>query len=174
MGHDFRRARPTPETSLEQTLTLASLVERETPKPEERPLVAGVFANRLQQGMPLQCDPTVVYALELAGQYSGRSRPASCRSNRPTTPIATRLAARADREPRRSLVARGSGSREDRLSLFRRQHGRRPFFQQDARGAQSQRRQVSVSGWRRSAMRRDSSEAASPAAACSTHAPKSP
>jgi len=60
-----------PEHSLEQTLTLASLVERETPKPDERPLVAGVFANRLQKGVPLQCDPTVVYALELAGQYSG-------------------------------------------------------------------------------------------------------
>lgn len=60
-----------PERPLEQTLTLASLVERETPKPEERPLVAGVFTNRLEKKMPLQCDPTVVYALELAGQYSG-------------------------------------------------------------------------------------------------------
>lgn len=60
-----------PEHSVEQTVTLASLVERETPKPEERPLVAGVFLNRLRQGVPLQCDPTVVYALELAGRYSG-------------------------------------------------------------------------------------------------------
>jgi UPF0755 protein len=59
------------EASLKQTVTLASLVERETPKPDERPLVAGVFTNRLRQGVPLQCDPTVVYALELAGQYSG-------------------------------------------------------------------------------------------------------
>jgi UPF0755 protein len=53
----------------EEVVNLASLVERETPKPEERPLVAGVFANRLRLKLPLQCDPTVVYALELAGQY---------------------------------------------------------------------------------------------------------
>lgn len=57
---------------LEQVVTLASLVERETPKSEERPLVAGVFVNRLHRRVPLQCDPTVVYALELAGNYSGR------------------------------------------------------------------------------------------------------
>lgn len=56
---------------LEQVVTLASLVERETPKTEERPLVAGVFTNRLHRRVPLQCDPTVVYALELAGSYSG-------------------------------------------------------------------------------------------------------
>jgi len=56
---------------LEQVVTLASLVERETPKAEERPLVAGVFINRLQHHVPLQCDPTVVYALELAGHYGG-------------------------------------------------------------------------------------------------------
>jgi UPF0755 protein len=57
---------------LEKVITLASLVERETPKAEERPVVAGVFINRLHRRVPLQCDPTVVYALELAGNYSGR------------------------------------------------------------------------------------------------------
>jgi UPF0755 protein len=51
-----------------QVVTLASLVERETPNPAERPLVAGVFYNRLQRAYALQCDPTVQYALKLAGR----------------------------------------------------------------------------------------------------------
>ncbi len=57
--------------SVRQIVTLASLVERETSAPDERPLIAGVFYNRLRRRFPLQCDPTVVYALELAGEYDG-------------------------------------------------------------------------------------------------------
>lgn len=59
----------------EDAVTMASLVERETPNPDERPLVAGVFYNRLQRHYPLQCDPTVQYALLLKGRSIGDVKP---------------------------------------------------------------------------------------------------
>ncbi len=54
-----------------RTTTLASLVEKETGLASERPLVASVFENRLARNMPLQCDPSTVYAALLENRYRG-------------------------------------------------------------------------------------------------------
>ena len=60
--------------TVRQAVTLASIVEKETSRAEERRLVAAVYANRLRIGMALQCDPTVIYALDRAEKYTGNLR----------------------------------------------------------------------------------------------------
>ncbi len=57
---------------LHQTLTMASLIESEAQIADERGLVSSVFYNRLERGMRLECDPTIIYALVLEGEYTGR------------------------------------------------------------------------------------------------------
>ena len=57
--------------NVHQVVTMASIVEKETAAPEERPLVASVYYNRLNQRVALDADPSVIYAKLLAGSYSG-------------------------------------------------------------------------------------------------------
>jgi UPF0755 protein len=59
---------------LHQTVTLASIVETEARLPQERPIVASVYLNRYRRHMLLGADPTVIYALKLAGRWDGNIR----------------------------------------------------------------------------------------------------
>ena len=65
------------------TVILASLVEKEVSQDSERPLVAGVFLNRLAQGMPLATDPSVIYAALLGGRYRGAIYASDLQSDSP-------------------------------------------------------------------------------------------
>ncbi len=58
-------------TDVHRAVTLAAIVEKETASAEERPVVAGVYLNRLQKNMALDADPSVIYAALLAGHYQG-------------------------------------------------------------------------------------------------------
>jgi UPF0755 protein len=58
-------------SDIHRVVTMASIVEKETADPNERPLVAGVYYNRLNRNMTLAADPSVIYAALLAGRYRG-------------------------------------------------------------------------------------------------------
>jgi UPF0755 protein len=60
--------------TLREVVTLASIVEKEAKAPAERPLIAAVYANRLQRGMGLFADPTVIFALKRLGRWDGNIR----------------------------------------------------------------------------------------------------
>ncbi|RMH62637.1 MAG: endolytic transglycosylase MltG [Zetaproteobacteria bacterium] len=105
---------------------IASIIEKETARPEERPLVSAVIHNRLRLGMPLQMDPTVIYGIwKTTGRFSGNIRKRDLttdtpwntytRHGLPPTPIcnpgaaALRAAARPAKVPYLYFVADGSG-----------------------------------------------------------------
>lgn len=126
-----QRAADTPLRSAQEALTLASIVEKETGRQEDRARIASVFVNRLRKGMPLQTDPSVIYGL--GSNFDGNLRKRDLlqdgpyntytRAGLPPTPIAMpgRAALLAAVQPARSsalyFVARGDGSSQFSDSL---------------------------------------------------------
>lgn len=126
-----QRSPDTPLKSPDEALILASIVEKETGRAEDRGLVAGVFVNRLRIGMPLQTDPTVIYGL--GAGFDGNLRKHDLladgpyntylRAGLPPTPIAmpslASLQAAVNPAPTKALyfVARGDGSSEFSTNL---------------------------------------------------------
>jgi UPF0755 protein len=123
-----------------QAVTLASLVEKETGVAEERAVVAGVYRNRLQQGMKLDADPTTIYAAMLEGVWRGtiyksdlqREHPYNTYAvaGLPPGPIANpgRAALAAALRPAASeflyFVAKGDGSGRHHFSKSYAEHAR--------------------------------------------------
>ena len=126
-----QRSPDAPLKTPEQALILASIVEKETGRPSDRPMIAGVFANRLRIGMMLQTDPTVIYGMGDAFDGNLRKRDLQAdtpwntytRAGLPPTPIAMpgKPALLAAVRPAASkalyFVARGDGSSEFSASL---------------------------------------------------------
>lgn len=85
MVHRFRQvsAQLGMTQNVNRTVIMASLVEKEVSQASERPLVAGVFANRLAKGMPLATDPTVIYAALLNDRWRGTIYASDLASNSP-------------------------------------------------------------------------------------------
>ncbi|MDB5869728.1 MAG: aminodeoxychorismate lyase [Polaromonas sp.] len=125
------RSPDTPLKSPDQALILASIVEKDTGKLEDRAQIGGVFSNRLRLGMPLQTDPTVIYGLgaRFDGNLRRRDLQADTpyntytRTGLPPTPIAmpgkAALLAAVQPAPTKALyfVSRGDGSSEFSTNL---------------------------------------------------------
>ena len=126
-----QRAENLPIRTAEQALILASIIEKETGKASDRPLIGGVFVNRLRVGMRLQTDPTVIYGL--GEQFDGNLRKRDLladtpyntytRAGLPPTPIAMPgkaallAAVQPAATPALYFVARGDGSSQFSATL---------------------------------------------------------
>ena len=129
--------------TVRDVVTLASLVEKETARPEERPIVAAVYLNRLRIGMGLQCDPTVIYALERAGKYTGNLTRQDLRFDSPyNTYRYAGLPPGPIAAPGKASIRSGAAPRQGGLPVFRQPQRRQPRLRDDAGGAQPQREGV--------------------------------
>ncbi len=143
-----RRTPDLPIKSPEQLVTLASIVEKETGKPDERSRVAAVFVNRLRQKIKLQSDPTIIYGL--VGGKGTLGRP--IKRSRNSAAVALQHlcgrgpAAGSDRQSRPRLAGSRRQSGPHPRSVLRGRRHRRPCLQRHLRPASEERRQASRDG----------------------------
>lgn len=71
-GYDFQQRAAELQMTTRQVVTLASLIEKEAKVDEEREMISQVFHKRFREGIPLACDPTVIYAALIEGKYRGK------------------------------------------------------------------------------------------------------
>ena len=106
-------------------VTMASIVEKETGAPEERPEVASVFYNRLDKHMVLATDPSVIYAALLNNRYNGVIHQSDLHFESPYNTYRTAgLPPGPISNPGKGIIAGGAASGPDRLPVFcKRQSG---------------------------------------------------
>ena len=150
MVRGFRAALPAAQVAVataqgltvRQVVTLAALVEKETAQDAERPLIAAVYRNRLRVGMPMQADPTVIFALQRAGRWDGNLTRDDLSFDSPYNTY------RFAGLPPGPIAAPGRGHRRGglagggRLSLLRQPQRRHSRVRDDAAGTQPQRVRV--------------------------------
>ncbi len=137
---DLRQKAEMQGLTTRQVVTLASLVEKETASAKEHPLVAAVYRNRMRLNMPMQADPTVIYALQKAGRYNGNIRREDLQYRFAVQHVSlSRPSSRPHRVARQGVARSRARAGRRAVSLLREPQRRHPRLCRDAGAAQRQR-----------------------------------
>ncbi len=115
-----KRSTDCPIVMPEQAIVLASIVEKETGKPGERPMIAGVYCNRLRIGMKLDADPTVIYPITKGKPLGRRILKSELNADNGYNTYRGAACPRADRQSGQSEHRGGAASGPNPSALFRR------------------------------------------------------
>ena len=138
-----KRSGDCPVATPEQAVILASIVEKETGKAAERPMIAGVYCNRLKIGMKLDADPTVIYPVTKGKPLGRRIKKSELDAdNGYNTYQRAGPAGRTDRQSGQGEHRGGASPGADQGAVFRRRRHRRPRVRRDVGAAQCERRQM--------------------------------